>query len=81
MTAGDEHIKRIKQIAAIFMMICLIPGMSGGRRSLSHTEKVCVFDVPLQICLFCTIWHQKQQTAERWLLLVVPPLKWNLLMP
>lgn len=30
---------------------------------------------PLQICLFCTIWHQTQQTAERWLLLVVPPLK------
>ena len=42
-------------------------------KSERETERKCVFGpAAQQICLFCTIWHQTQQTAECLLLLVVP---------
>lgn len=47
----------------------------GGTEQLQEreTERKCVFGpAAQQICLFCTIWHQTQQTAECLLLLVVP---------
>lgn len=59
------------------MMICFnswyVWGWGGDEEMLS--QRKCVFltsAMPLQICLFCTIWHQTQQAVERWLLLVVP---------
>lgn len=41
------------------------------------SQRKCVFltsAMPLQMCLFCTIWHQTQQTAGLWQLLALPHL-------
>lgn len=45
--------------------------------SISHRDRMKRVFRPAaqQICLFCTVWHQTQQTAECLLLLVVRPLK------
>lgn len=45
----------------------------GGTEHVTETPSESVSGpAAQQICLFCTIWHQTQQTAE-WLLLRVVP--------